>query len=130
MSVLATHLSAGAGAVWGLAGGLCVELLWLHTQIRKAKRGWSWRRPIPQGLTAYVISVVARVGVGGLVAAAAAGSGRVSSSLVAFGLGVGAPLAVEKLAQAVPLTGHLPNEPDPHAAGPPAATGDEVGDAG
>ena len=64
------------------------------------------------------------------MAAAAAGSGRVSSSLVAFGLGVGAPLAVEKLAQAVPLTGHLPNEPDPHAAGPPAATGDEVGDAG
>src|SRR5690242_18810329 len=112
MSVLATHLSAGAGAVWGLAGGLCVELLWLHTQIRKAKGHWSSRRPIPQGLTAYVISVVARVGVGGLVAAAAAGSGRVSSALVAFGLGVGAPLAVEKLAQAVPLTGHLPKEDD------------------
>ena len=116
MSVLATHLSAGAGAVWGLAGGLCVELLWLHTQIRKAKGHWSWRQPIPQGLTAYVISVVARVGVGGLVAAAAAGSGRVSNALVAFGLGVGAPLAVEKLAQAVPLTGHLPKEPDPLAS--------------
>jgi hypothetical protein len=151
MSVLATHLSAGAGAAWGLAGGLSVELLWLHTQIRKAKGHWSWRLPIPQGLAAYVISVVARVGVGGLVAAAAAGSGRVSSALVAFGLGVGAPLAVEKLAQAVPLTGHLPmeadaptpvqhdppaaiTEPSPDAAsaepGRPAFPPEEVGDAG
>ena len=125
MSVLATHLSASAGAGWGLAGGLCVEALWLHTQIRGAKGHWSWRRPIPQGLTAYVISIMARVGVGGLVAAAAAGSGRVSSALVAFGLGVGAPLAVEKLAQVVPLTGHLPSRPDPRAAiaepGPQAA---------
>jgi hypothetical protein len=115
MSMLATHLSAWAAAGWGLAGGLCVEALWLHTHIRGAKGHWSWRRPIPQGLTAYVISVVARVGVGGLVAAAAAGSGRVSSALVAFGLGVGAPLAVEKLAQAVPLTGHLPGKPEPQA---------------
>ena len=117
MSVLATHLSAWAGAGWGLAGGLCVEALWLHTHIRGAKGHWSWRRPIPQGLSAYVISVVARVGVGGLVAGAAAGSGRVSSALVAFGLGVGAPLAVEKLAQVVPLTGHLPGKLDPQAAG-------------
>jgi hypothetical protein len=116
MSVLATHLSAWAGTGWGLAGGLCVEALWLHTHIRGAKGHWSWRRPIPQGLTAYVISVVARVGVGGLVAGAAAGSGRVSSALVAFGLGVGAPLAVEKLAQVVPLTGHLPGKPDAQAA--------------
>ncbi len=116
MIVLATHLSAWAGAGWGLAGGFCVEALWLHSQIRSARGHWSWRRPIPQGLTAYVISVMARVGVGGLVAAAAAGSGRVSSTLVAFGLGVGAPLAVEKLAQAVPLTGHLPSSPDPRAA--------------
>ena len=116
MSALATHLSAWAGAAWGLAGGLCVEALWLHTHIRGAKGRWSWRRPIPQGLSAYVISVVARVGVGGLVAGAAAGSGRVSSALVAFGLGVGAPLAVEKLAQVVPLTGHLPSNPDQQAA--------------
>jgi hypothetical protein len=134
MSASATGLSAWAGAGWGLAGGLCVELLWLHTQIRKAKGHWSWRRPIPQGLTAYAISVMARVGVGGFVAAAAAGSGRVSSVIVAFGLGVGAPLAVEKLAQAVPLTGHLPDEPGPHAvtveSNPPAIAGEEVGDAG
>jgi hypothetical protein len=116
MNVLATNLSAWAGAGWGLAGGLCVEALWLHTQIRGAKGHWSWRRPIPQGPTAYLISVVARVGVGGLVAAAAAGSGRVSNALIAFGLGVAAPLAVEKLAQVVPLTGHLPSKPDPRAA--------------
>lgn len=88
---------------WGVLGGLCVEALWLYSRIRSDLL-WSWRRPIPQGLTAYLISLVARVGVGAGVAAAAAGSGQVSGPLAAFGLGVGAPLVVEKLAQTVPLT--------------------------
>ena len=79
---------------------------------------WSLRRPIPQGLTAYVVSVVIRVGVGASLAAAATGSGQVSGSLAAFGLGVAAPLVLEKLAQTVPLTGTLgsatrENQPTP-----------------
>lgn len=90
-------------AGWGVTGGLCVEALWLYSRIHSDLL-WSWRRPIPQGLTAYLISLVARIGVGAGVAAAAAGSGQVSGPLAAFGLGVGAPLVVEKLAQAVPLT--------------------------
>jgi hypothetical protein len=130
MSVLATHLSALAGAGWGLVGGLCVEALWLHSQIRSAKK-WSWRRPIPQGLDAYLISVVLRVGAGAGLAAAAVSSGQASGALAAFGLGVGAPLAVQKLAKSVRLTGALTTEADPAAApGPPAAPGEEVGDAG
>jgi hypothetical protein len=126
MSVLATHLSAWAGAGWGLAGGLCVEALWLHSHIRSARK-WSWRRPIPQGLDAYLISVALRVGAGAVLAAAAAGSGQASGALAAFGLGVGAPFAVQKLANSVHLTGPATTEPDPAAAvaehGPPAATG-------
>jgi hypothetical protein len=145
--VLATHLSALAGAGWGLVGGLCVEALWLHSHIRSATK-WSWRRPIPQGLDAYLISVVLRVGAGAGLAAAAVGSGQASGTLAAFGLGVGAPFAVQKLAHTVHLTGSLTTGPDPPAAigehaaaaqaSPPAATAqpgssftaEEVGDAG
>jgi hypothetical protein len=68
------------------------------------------------------------------LAAAAAGSGQAAGTLAAFGLGVGAPFAVQKLAHTVHLTGPATIEPDPAAAvtehGPPAATGDEVNDAG
>lgn len=95
-----------AAAVWGLAGGLCVEALALYSVIRNTPQ-WSWRLPIPQGLTAYVISVIVRAGAGAGLAAAAAGSGQVSGSLAAFGLGIGAPLVVEKLASAIPLAGSM-----------------------
>jgi hypothetical protein len=98
-------------AGWGLAGGLCVEALLLYSRIRSDLL-WSWRRPIPQGLAAYLISVVARVAVGAGLAAAAAGSGQVSGPLAAFGLGVGAPLVVEKLARAVYLAGPSPATDD------------------
>jgi hypothetical protein len=99
-------MNAWGPAVWGLAGGLCVEALALYSLIRKSRR-WSWRRPIPQGLAAYVISVVLRAGAGAGLAAAAAGSGQVSGTFAAFALGVAAPLVVEKLSQAIPLTGSL-----------------------
>lgn len=56
---------------------------------------------------AYLVSVVIRVGLGAGLAAAATGSDQVSGSLAAFGIGVAAPLVLEKLAQTVPLTGTL-----------------------
>lgn len=89
-------------AIWGLAGGACVESLELYVRIRRTSH-WNWRRPIPQSMAAYVISVVIRVGVGAALAAASAGSGQVSGSLAAFGLGIAAPLVIERLARAVPL---------------------------
>ena len=101
-----------------------MEGLWLYSHIRSEKGHWSLRRPIPQGLAAYLISVVVRVGAGAGVAAAAAGSGQVAGTLAAFGLGVAAPLVVEKLAQVVPLTGRLKDTPEP------PAIAEEVGDAG
>ena len=90
-------------ASWGLLGGLCVELLELYAHIRHTQK-WNWREPIRLGITLYLISVVCRVGVGAVLAAAAAGSGQVSGTLAAFGLGVAAPLVIEKLARAVPRT--------------------------
>lgn len=112
-------------AVWGLAGGSVVEALALHAMIR-ADRSWSWRKPIPQGLVAYLISVVLRTGAGAGLAAAAAGSGQVSGAFAAFGLGVAAPLVVEKLAMGVQLTGAAPDRapmPAPPETDVPAGRG-------
>jgi hypothetical protein len=96
-------MSIWAAAAWGLVGGLCVEALELYARIHRAVR-WSWRRPVRQGLAGFVTAVCIRVGVGAAVAAAAAGSRQVSGPLAAFGLGVCAPLVVQRLARAVPLT--------------------------
>ena len=95
-------MNSWVAAAWGLTGGLCVEGLTLYSHIRVTRR-WDWRRPIPQGLAAFLISICIRAGAGAGLAAAAAGSGQVSGSLAAFGLGVAAPLVVAKLAQTVPL---------------------------
>jgi hypothetical protein len=97
-------MNSWVAAAWGLTGGLCVEALTLYSHIRATQR-WNWRRPIPQGLAAFLISICIRAGAGAGLAAAAAGSGQVSGSLAAFGLGVAAPLVVAKLAQTVPLVG-------------------------
>jgi len=99
-------MSTLGAATWGLAGSVCVEALELYSLIRHSRR-WSWRKPIPQGLTAYIISVVLRAGAGAALAAAAAGSSQVSGTFAAFALGVAAPLVVEKLTRAVPLSGSL-----------------------
>jgi len=111
-----------AAAGWGLLGGACVEALELYALIRKSPH-WSWRRPIPQGLAAYLISIVVRVGAGAGLAAAAAGSGQVSGTLAAFGLGVATPLVIEKLSHAIPLTDTLTvthQIPRPERTQPPA----------
>jgi hypothetical protein len=116
-------MSAWTAAAWGLAGGLCVEALALYSLIRNS-RTWYWRRPIPQGLAAYLISVILRVAAGAGLAAAAAGSRQVSGTFAAFGLGIAAPLVVEKLSQLIPLTGTLaviapPPEPKDSPIGRP-----------
>ncbi|GAA2613126.1 hypothetical protein SMC26_14240 [Actinomadura fulvescens] len=111
-------------ALWGLAGGVCVEALELYAHIRSRRR-WSWRRPIPQGMAAFWVSVLIRVGVGGVVAAAMAHDGQVAGAVAAFGLGVAAPLVIEKLARLVPLNLDVPAalELPPDPAATPAPTG-------
>ncbi|MFC0038564.1 hypothetical protein [Actinomadura rayongensis] len=73
------------------------------------------------------MSVLIRVGAGCAVAAAMAHDGQVTEATAAFGLGIAAPLVIEKLARQVPLTldtqAVLEPEPEPPAAGttPPGA---------
>lgn len=90
-------------AVWGLTGGLCVEALDLYAHIRRTPK-WDWRCPIDQGMVAFVVAVVLRVGVGAALAAAFAGSHQVSGPLAAFALGVASPLVVARLAKMIPLS--------------------------
>lgn len=92
---------------WGLAGGLCVEALELYAHIRRVQK-WSWRRPIKQGMAAFLVTLVIRGGLGSVLAAAAAASGQISGAFGALALGVAAPLILEKLAKQIPLT----NSPD------------------
>lgn len=91
-------------ALWGLAGGVCVEALELYGYIRKTPK-WSWRTPIHEiPFGGYVLSIILRCGIGGLVVAAAAAGGQVGGAFGAFGLGVAAPLVIEKLTRAIPLS--------------------------
>jgi hypothetical protein len=96
-------MAVWVATVWGLTGGLCMEALELYAHIRHAPK-WDWRSPIDQGMVAFVVAVVLRVGVGSALAAVFAGSHQVSSPLVAFTLGVAAPMVVARLAKAIPLT--------------------------
>ena len=95
--------------LWGLAGGFCVELWNLHRLTRQT--AWSWRRPIPQGLSAYVTAALTRLAIGAIVAAAAAAGDEIRGVWVAFGLGVAAPVVIQRLAADVPLAGG--EEPKP-----------------
>jgi hypothetical protein len=116
-----------------------MEAVDLYRQIHTRNRKWSWRRPIPQGLAAYMVSILIRAGVGGVLAAAFAASDQISGPLGAFGLGVGALLIVEKIAriaaaqtgrtlrstdltyppspQELPESSPAPSEPAPEARG-------------
>jgi hypothetical protein len=99
-------------ALWGLAGGSCVELWNLHCLTRQPV--FSWRHPIQQGLSAYVTAVLTRLAIGAIVAAAAAAGGEITGAWVAFGLGVAGPLVVQRLAGDVPLASG--EEPKPLAS--------------
>jgi len=84
---------------------------------------------MPQGLSAYLVSVTLRMAAGGILAAAAAGSQQVSGPFAAFGLGVAAPLVVEKLSRTIPL--RYPPDPESNSEvserRPLASTGDHSG---
>jgi hypothetical protein len=124
-------------ALWGLAGGFCMELWTLHGLARQP--AFSLRCPIPQGLTAFVTAVLTKLAISTIVAAAAAG--EVTGVWVTFGLGVAAPVVLQRLAAEVPLAGGEQLRPLPEAAHelqrdgrkepqPVAGAGDGDGDPG
>lgn len=90
-------------ALWGLAGGMSVEGMQLYARIHRTP-GWSWHRPIPQGLTAYLLSLLIRAGFSAGVTTAAAASDQVVGAFAMYGIGIAAPLVIEKLAKGVPLS--------------------------
>jgi hypothetical protein len=98
-------------ALWGLLGALCVEALELYGAMHRAQ-GFPWRQPNEVPLGPYLVSVVIRVVLGAGLAAAAGAASQVTGVFGAFGAGVAAPLILEKLARAVPIT-TTENKPEP-----------------
>lgn len=89
-----------------MLGGLLIEAVEFRTQMLGNPK-WTWRKPIEQGWAAFVIALVIRVGIGaGLAAASAAQLDMVSGPYLAMGLGVSAPVVLEKLARVGIAEGH------------------------
>jgi hypothetical protein len=94
-----------SAVLWGLFGGFAVEGLDLYGALRR--RGcWPWGGPEPRevGIIGYAVAEAIRLIIGGGLAGAAAASGEVTSAAGALAVGVAAPLIVERLARAIPLT--------------------------
>lgn len=72
---------------------------------------------MPQGMAAFVVMVLSRVGVGSLVAAVMAADGQEAGPMTAFGLGVAAPLMIQRMAPFVPVNADGPATPQPTPAG-------------
>jgi hypothetical protein len=95
-------------ALWGLFGGFAVEGLDLITALRR--RGWPWRveGPPEAGPVGYAVAELIRLIIGGGVAWAVAASGQITGPAGALAVGAAAPLIVERLTSAVPLTEPAP----------------------
>lgn len=94
-------------ALWGLLGGLAVEAMDFVKAIRRVK-GWPWRPPLGPGGGPYCVSVIVRIGAGGILAGAAGASGQISGPIIALALGTAAPLVLEKLSQQIPMEDVVP----------------------
>jgi hypothetical protein len=114
-------------ALWGLAGAASNQAL-AYIEASQRVKGWPWKRPHGPGGGAYLVSVLLHCVIGALVAAAAAQSGVVHNALLAFGMGVAAPVAVRKVSQytlaVLPRGSQDENEP----AVPPRAVEKNRGD--
>lgn len=92
-------------ALWGAFGGFAVEGLELYTAVRRHGH-WPWRVRGPRevGAPGYVVAELIRLIIGAGLAGAAEASGQITSAVGALAVGVAAPLIVERLARAIPLT--------------------------
>lgn len=92
-------------ALWGAFGGFAVEGLDFITAVRRHGR-WPWRVPGPLevGAPGYIVAELIRLIIGGGLASAMAVSEQSTSAVGALAVGVAAPLIVERLSRAIPLT--------------------------
>jgi hypothetical protein len=97
------HVVVVGYALWGVFGSLAAEGLEFMVLVRKHPGQWPWKITGHPGLGPYTVSVTIRMFLGGVLAAAVASSGEASNALAAFGIGVVAPLVLEKIAAQVPL---------------------------
>ncbi|WP_063038180.1 hypothetical protein [Nocardia pseudovaccinii] len=84
-------------AVWGLVGSAANSGVVFLEASRRAK-GWPWVRPHGPGGGVYLVSILIQLAVATATTAALATTLIVSSGMVAFGVGAGAPVVVKKLA--------------------------------
>lgn len=97
-------------ALWGLFGGFAVEGLDLYGAVRR--RGcWPWqvRGPREVGALGYFVAELVRLFIGSGLAWALAASQQVTTPVGALAVGVAAPLIVDRLTRAIPLTDSVPN---------------------
>ncbi|MGH3670501.1 MAG: hypothetical protein ACRDSH_07675 [Pseudonocardiaceae bacterium] len=92
-------------ALWGLSGGFAVEGLDLYGAVRR-HGCWPWRARGPRevGAVGYFVAEMIRLVTGGILASALAESSQVTTAFGALAVGVAAPLIVERLTRAIPLT--------------------------
>lgn len=84
-------------ALWGLVGAATnCGVVFLEAS-RQAK-GWPWVEPNGPGGAAYVVSIIIQLFIGTATTAAVATTQIVSSGLIAFGIGISAPIVVKKVA--------------------------------
>ncbi|WP_131831609.1 hypothetical protein [Pseudofrankia asymbiotica] len=90
-------------AIWGLFGGFCAEGLGFYIAVRH-KVTWPWRARGGPSLLVYASAELVRLIIGAGLAWAFAASGQIATPVAALAVGVAAPLLVERLSQAGPLT--------------------------
>ena len=92
-------------ALWGLGGGFAVEGLDLYGAVRRYGC-WPWRVPGPRevGAVGYFVAELVRLVIGSVLASALAESGQITTAFGALAVGIAAPLIVERLTRAIPLT--------------------------
>ncbi|WP_157411563.1 hypothetical protein [Actinoplanes rectilineatus] len=83
--------------MWGVFGGVAVEGLEWSAVMRRGR--WPWNKRLRAG--PIIVSVLIRLGVGGVLAGAVGASGPMSQ-LSALSVGIAAPLIIEKMAQQIP----------------------------
>lgn len=108
-------------ALWGIGGGAVIEGLDFYNAVRQHGRApWHVEGQDGQRISPgiYVAAELVRLLIGGIVAGAAAASGQISGPLIALALGVGTPVAVERLFSLIPLTPRPSPAPLPQGATP------------
>lgn len=115
-------------ALWGLGGGFAVEGLDFYGAVRR-HGCWPWRVRGPRevGAVGYFVAELIRLVTGSVLASALAESSQVTTAFGALAVGVAAPLLVERLTRAIPLTDSVQHiGPVTADMWPPTASGSEL----